>query len=314
MVDMNIICASDDKYAPYCGAMITSLLENNKNHSVTVYVLSSDMGELNRTKFEQLSSYYHQKINIVWVDSSEYSQLPLGNFSNITKEAYFRLSIPSLLKGVDKVLYLDCDMIVRHDLGELYETNLYNIAICGIQDCQSMIKNGPQRLGYDDSYSYFNSGMGLWNLDYMRSFDFEGKMKTFIQNESAKILYHDQDILNAVCYGRYKETSVRWNMLSCFLMQKPDISENRLADLNRWIENPGIIHYSAKYKPWNKECKHPYKAEFWKYVGLSPWADLKEERRFKGKDAMVVWAKLAAKRYLAMLGRKEYVYRELKLR
>lgn len=311
---MNIICACDDSYVPFCGAMLTSVFENNKKHDITVYVMSSNLGKENKNKFEKLASSYHQNIVFLLVDSELYEDLPIGNFVNITKETYYRLSIPSILKDINRVLYLDCDMIVRHDLEELYCVDLENVAVCAIQDSLSMTINGPSRLNYDNSYSYYNSGMGLWNLDFMRKTGFETKVGEFISKNMDKIIYHDQDILNSVCRGQYKETSVRWNMLSCFLMQKPDISRSRLADLNKWIEDPGIIHYSAKYKPWNTECEHPYKMEFWKYVKMSPWSDLQETKKFNGKDSFVVWAKRRGKRIMSLLGWKEYEYRKLILR
>ncbi len=284
-----VVCAADNKYAPYCGAMITSLFHNNNNNEVEVNIISSYFDEDNLKKFRLLELQFNQKINIVEIDKSYYTSLPIGKkFTNISVEAYFRLSATSLFKDYDKVLYLDCDMIVNEDLLPLWNIDINNYAFAGIEDSLSSINYNLKRLGYCNENSYYNSGMGLYNLKFLREFDFERKVNDMIKNHYDLIVYHDQDIINYVCHGFFKNVSIRWNLLDCFLMEKPDISLDRLDDFERWIQNPGIIHFSAKYKPWNTEGFHPYSDVFWKYVKMSPWSDLIPVPRFKGKQAVVV--------------------------
>lgn len=310
-----VVCSCDDNYAPYCGTMITSLFHNNSKNDIEVNILSEYISLKNQNKFEILANQYKQKINIVPVDKNKYAALPIGGkFVNISTEAYFRLNMPSAFTQYDKVLYLDCDMIVRHDLSELWNIDLTGYAIAAVKDCICMQHYNINRLGYEPKHAYYNSGMGVYNLAFLREFEFENKVEVFIKKHFNKIIYHDQDIINAICHGYIKDVSVRWNMLDVFLMKDSHIVAENKDDLEHWIENPGIIHYSAKYKPWNIEGFHQYKKEFWKYVKMSPWTDLKPSRKFKGKERFIITAKLFVKRLLAMMGNKKYSYRKLYLK
>ena len=164
------------------------------------------------------------------------------------------------------------------------------------------------------SDSYYNAGMTLFNVAFLRDFDFERKVNDFVCNKADIIKIYDQDILNYICHGYYKEVSVRWNMLDVFLMEAPYVISDKKDDLEKWIENPGIIHFSDKYKPWNIECYHQYASEFWEYVKISPWADIKPVRRFKGKKEFEAIMKIKCKRLLGFLGIKKYKLRKLTLK
>lgn len=311
--DVIVVCSCDDNYASYCGVMLTSLLHNNKDHHIVVNILSSNMSDGNREKFGALSMTYGQEILIKDIDDNLFQGLYVTP-GYITKESYFRLLIPSLFPQYEKVLYLDCDMIIRHDVSELWNTDLSGFAAAGVKDKCDMIDKNAKRLGYPVSDSYYNAGMTLFNVSFLRGFDFERKVNDFIRNKADIIRFYDQDILNYICHGYFKEVSVRWNMLDVFLMNAPYVISDNRDDLEKWIENPGIIHFSDKYKPWNIECYHQYSSEFWKYVKISPWTEIKPVRRFKGKQELKAILKIKCKRTLGFLGIKKYSLRKLILK
>ena len=278
-----IVCACNDKYAPYCGVMLTSVFHNNQRHKIEVYILSSDIGIKNREKFTHLAYTYKQTIEIKSINVQHFQHLPLGEkFTNISYETYFRLIMPSLLNNTKKVLYLDCDIIVRKDLSELWDTDMEGYAIAGIQDTTRMQKKCFPRLGYDAKEGYYNAGVGLYNLEFLRKFNFEKKVASFVQTYSEKIIYHDQDILNYVCHGLIREISPKWNLLESFMEKEPPVVSWQRNELLRWRNNPYIIHYASIRKPWHIECLHPYKHEFWRYVYISPWADLQPTYKYSG--------------------------------
>lgn len=267
---LNIVCAASNSYAAYCGIMLTSLFSNNTAHAIEVYVLSGDMSEENRTKFSQLATQFSQHITIIDIDKSQFSHLPIGErFSNISYEAYFRLLLPSLLPDCEKALYLDCDMIITTDVDELWNIDLHDMAMAAVADTPRMQQKSLARLGFAPTDTYFNSGMGLYNLKFLRDFHFEDKVRTFVDNHYDLIVYHDQDILNCVCHGMIREVAVEWNTVESVLEKHPQI-------------HPFIIHYASLRKPWYKECLHPLQHEFWRYAALSPWHDLKPVFKYHG--------------------------------
>ena len=71
-----------------------------------------------------------RQAKIEWFEMDHFlrgEQLTLA--SHITISTMDRLYIPELLPGLDKVIYLDIDLIVQGDIGELYDTNLSQTAI-----------------------------------------------------------------------------------------------------------------------------------------------------------------------------------------
>ena len=125
---MNILCATDDNYAPYCGVMLTSFLENHKAFHTEVYiVVKKRLKEEKRLK--RLEERYDVKVNIVKFPFSEItSSFPIGN-RHWTIEMYYRLFAPELLpKDIDRVLYLDCDIIVDGDVSKMYFSEIKDIS------------------------------------------------------------------------------------------------------------------------------------------------------------------------------------------
>lgn len=309
-----LACACDDAYSPYCGTMITSVFSNNREERIEVIVLTSDIGEDNKKKFDELALEYNQVINVVYVNPDMFKGFPLksGN-SNLTKEAYYRLLLPEILPDTKKILYLDCDLIVRAHLRELWETNIEGCAFACVKDRKDIIKERVKTLGYNQQGSYFNSGVTLMNLEFLRGFGFSEKAFAFISSKGHLMKYVDQCVINAVCHGYFKELPVKWNMIVPFFMKLPLIVEEQRKNLEQSLSNPYIIHYTTEYKPWFKECNHPYKSEYWKYQKLSPWHNHPIQHFHGFKRLSHHYAKSTIKYILGKLGDDRFVWRDLAL-
>lgn len=117
MERMVIVIACDDNYAPYCGILITSIFENNRDSELVINVLTDYISEDNKNKYIKLEDSYRQTINVIQIDKKQFAHLPLDNrAAHINICAYYRLIIPNLFPNEEKVLYLDVDMIVRKQL------------------------------------------------------------------------------------------------------------------------------------------------------------------------------------------------------
>lgn len=309
-----LACACNDAYSPYCGTMITSVFCNNREERIEVNVLTSDIGDDNKKKFEKLASEYHQIINIIYVNPNLFKDVPLrlGN-TCLTKEIYYRLLLPEILPKVPKVLYLDSDLIVRANLSELWETDVEGHAFACVKDRKDIIKERVKALGYNQRDSYFNSGVTLMNLEFLRDFNFSEKATSFISNKRHLLKFPDQCIINALCHGFFKELPVKWNMTVPYFMELPLVVEEQRDNLELYISNPYIIHFTTEYKPWFKECKHPYKSEYWKYQKLSPWHDHPIQEFHGFRKLSHHYAKTTIKYLLGKFGYKRYVWRKLSL-
>lgn len=169
-----------------------------------------------------------------------------------TEAASFRLLLPELLPEYDKILYIDCDVIVRQDVGKLYKETELGDKWLGVV-FEAPIEQQAERfraLGCDPN-RYFNSGFMLMNLAQMRRDHVSEQLL-----EACRVPYlefPDQDSLNQVCQGHVLPLSPLYNGIRTFFIQKykPDfIRQYSSEDLWGQVQHEATIHYTGG-KPWN---------------------------------------------------------------
>lgn len=182
------------------------------------------------------------------------------------------------------MLYLDGDMIVRHSLLPLWNTDITGCAVGVVCDYDSGMDryNNYNRLKYSPHLGYFNAGMLLVNLKYWREHQVVNEFAEDIRHHSEDIRFHDQDVLNFVFRERKKEVSVKYNLQSGFLLKHPycDYEKNE-QDIHEAIKDPVIVHFVLS-KPWyayNREPTHPFASTFFKYQNQTKWRGVRIDRR-----------------------------------
>lgn len=264
----NIICGIDDQYYKHCGAMLLSLFKYN-NDVFNVYILSLEISDHHKGLLRALVESYQNRIYFIDIKTEFIKSFPMKSTDYPSLATYLRLFIPQLLpQHVEKALYVDSDIIFNKDITDLYDTDLTNYALAGMEDAPNQ---HPLRLGYASSDLYFNAGFILLNVKYLRDMDFTNKALDYIHNNSQKVVLHDQDVLNALLHGQVLFISIKWNMLDCFYRIPPFIAERYKDDLPLYIESPFVIHFSGPLKPWHQGCPHPLKKEYFKYSTSIPW-------------------------------------------
>ena len=200
------------------------------------------------------------KDKMAWLDEVRLSleYIPLkGRLQGIyidpryTEAASLRLLLPELLPNLDRVLYLDCDIIVRQDLARLWnETDLGGNYLGAVYE--AAIEGQAERfraLGCDPA-KYFNSGFLLMNLAQMRKEKVSERLL-----EACRVPYlefPDQDALNQVCQGRVLPLSPLYNSIRTFFIPKykPDFIRQYNEELWHRIQREATIHYTGG-KPWD---------------------------------------------------------------
>lgn len=260
---MNIALCTDDNYANHCAICITSILENNKDEDCHVYVLTGGLTAENNQKFSYLADFYHQKVDVMVMDVSVFSHLQSTN--HLSQSMYYRFLLPQVVDG-DNVLYLDCDIIVRYPLKDLFNIDLTNMA-CGVVEdqCGDDIRlHNPINM----FSRYFNSGVLFMNLDYWRKNNVAQDLVDFIANFKGQLMCPDQDALNAVLEGKVKFLDYKYNYQQGFYGDLTWLRADKWPAIKEARKNPVVVHYTAGEKPWHKDCKHPLKAEYDNYMHL----------------------------------------------
>lgn len=257
------ICTDENFVIPAL-VCITSIFENNKNHPCEVTVLTDGISDESTAKFNTLASFYNQKIVIIHISPTRFDNMVTRG--RYPASMYFRFLLPELLPHASKVLYLDCDTMVRGDLNELFNTDLIEYA-CGVvldQQCDDIQIINRLHL----TTPYFNSGVMLMNLDEWRRKDYTNRLLAFIENNPEKCEYPDQDALNCVIGEHVRLLNPSYNLQEMWLtmMDYARFHFSRHEELELSKQNPHIIHFCVGDKPWYNECRNPYHEEYLSYA------------------------------------------------
>lgn len=286
---MNILCATDDNYVPYCGIMLTSLFENNKNQNIVVYLMTAGLNKKNIADFDKLARLYHQAIRIILVDNEKLKKCPIRIGDHVSIVTYYRLLAPILLpKDVGKVLYLDCDMVINKSLLDLYEVNIEDYALGAVLDDDFQGQDKYYRLQYDSQKMYFNAGMLLLNLEYWRKNSVMERCFEYIYNNPNRLKLHDQDTLNVVLQNEKLLLPITYNFQTGFFHVQCNFSDEFLMQIYKIVkEVPIILHYTGGSKVWHIGSKHPYIEYYLYYRSISLWKDFPLIGRKTLKDKLL---------------------------
>ncbi len=279
MSTMNILACASDNYAMQCGVLFLSICKNNQKTPIRFYIMTDNVfQDINKVHLEDIIYRYNSDNNLqfIAVDDSL-----VADFQNITSKFYpkqvmYRLLAADLLPNdIDKVLYLDCDIIVRHSLRDLWKTDLLHSSVACVPDALSGLVGIFNRLGYPQKYGYFNSGVLLINLQYWREHKISQQFIDFAKTTHVDITLPDQDILNSVLHKSKTFIPLTFNFQSGFLYKleymKFDYYGNK-DEIELACSDPVILHLAGE-RPWYKGSTHPYKDEFYKLKELTPWKD-----------------------------------------
>lgn len=272
---INILCSTDDQYVPWCGIMLTSLFENNEGLIDRVFILTAGLNPKNVDAISRLSEKYCVPITIVTIREDLLGDFHVRNDGcPITVATWYRILAPIVLpKEIDKVLYLDCDIIINRPLIDLWKEDLEDFAIGAIPDESSYQKEYYDRLGFPKEAIYVNAGVLLINLKYWREHDVVNRCLDCIRTSANQLIFYDQDTLNKVLFQEKKLLDVTWNLQNGFLWswQFHNYDATLKTAIRKCCYSPHIIHFSGPAKPWAKCCYHPYTPYFLHYRKLSEW-------------------------------------------
>lgn len=274
---IHILCATDDAYVPYYGIMLTSLFENNRNECFSVHILTSGLREDSITLLKKVTARYQHTISFVSINASDFSDCPIRPGDHVTMATYYRLMAASVLpEAIDKILWLDGDLIVNGSITSLWETDLTHFAVAAVTDESFVKPEIYQRLQLNPEVPYTSAGVLLINLDYWRKHDVTNRFMECIRQQQDRLLFHDQDTLNIVLQHEKIVLPLTWNYQTGFFTSWsfPVFPVPFQQEILHTADNPRIIHYSGPSKPWFKNNIHPYRSFYDNYKALSPWMNL----------------------------------------
>ena len=251
---MNLLVTLDSGYIKVLSVMLKSVLMSNENTDFTVYMLNSSLTE---SDFDSVRNYLRtNRMKLVDLKAPQdfFKGAPVS--SRYPKEMYYRIFAARFLpESVDRVLYLDPDLIVRKSLAPLYNMDLGdNYFAAATHVGKIMTEINAIRLEMEDEAPYINSGVMLMNIKLLRQEQNFKAVYDYIAEKKKLLFLPDQDVISAVYGSRIaKIDSYIYNMNDRLLISPKSLKKGITAD---WVaENSAVIHYLGRNKPWKDSYK-----------------------------------------------------------
>lgn len=281
----HIVYGSDDKFAEILGVSLVSLYENSKDmNEICVYILDSGISLENKKKLDSIPKKYGRK-SLEYIVAKNISkelnidvEMDRGSLSQ-----YARLFVSSLLpQELERVLYLDCDIIINKSIKNLWTIDMRGKTIAALMDAFSKYYRSNIELQPNDIM--FNSGVMLIDLNRWKEQKVEKRLMEFIIKHNGKIQQGDQGALNSIlskdtyCFEpRFNSVTIFYDFTYEEMMtyRKPPEFYSK-DEIKLAVDEPVIIHFTTSFlsrRPWIEGCEHKYLDKWLKYKNLSPWKD-----------------------------------------
>ena len=250
---INILVTLDENYIPYLNVMLSTLIRSNPGCVFHVYLLHSSISKQALKATEKMLFKAGGCLIPIKADYLALDEAPTT--SRYPQEIYYRIFAARYLpETLDRVLYLDPDLVLNGSILPLYQTSMeeyYYAAASHIDGLGLLHKFNELRLDMDDNSPYINSGVLLMNLSLLRKEQDYADVFHFIEKRKSHLVFPDQDIISSL-YGSkiYTLDPFRYNMTE-WLYRVHSPFEKSL-DLN-WVRKHSIIiHYCGRNKPWKE--------------------------------------------------------------
>ena len=268
-----IVLAANDDYAPMLGVTIQSVLANaNITDLYHFYIFHTNISKMHQMKLLHVQTEHAQ---IEFMNLAEKMKGIRRETSNhLSIETVYRLFIPELLGQYEKIIYIDCDLVVNADIVELFKLDIGNCVFGAAPDVYTKeAKQHFEEVLDVPCESGFNAGVLIINTAKFCQEKVKEQCFALLQNDwkrpERKFIYMDQDVLNIVCKGKVKmlpmEWDFQWGCIKGFDIEPWGVyAEEYLKAQN----NIKIMHFSGGEKPWEYP-EFNGSEYFWKYARQS---------------------------------------------
>jgi lipopolysaccharide biosynthesis glycosyltransferase len=268
--------ATDAAYALPLAVTLRSALANlEPAQELVAYVIDAGLPPEAR---ELIIGSTDRRCTLHWIPAAGAAFEGLPSWGRMSATTYNRLLLGKLLPAaVERVLWLDCDLLILGNLAELWSMPLNGATTGAVRDpfipClgSRFGLRGVDTRGRARRCPYFNAGVMLIDLVRWRSVDVAGQAIDFLRRYRDRVFYQDQAALNAVLTTRWTELGQRWNWMPNGPRQTGD-----------GLRAAGIVHFSGSLKPWRMRGSSPLHRRYMEYVDLTAWSGFRPPRSMTG--------------------------------
>ncbi|MBR4085137.1 MAG: glycosyltransferase family 8 protein [Lachnospiraceae bacterium] len=303
---MNVVYHSSDLFSPVLGVSLASVFENNTSmEEINVYIFDTAISDINKNKLYELAAKYSRSLHFIQMpDINKTQRLGLkdvgkaGWFFN----SYMKLFLDELLpENVERVLYLDSDVLVTSDLTELWNMDMNGGCAAGVIDCLG--EAYYKVLGLNDGAMYCNSGIILVDLINWKKQRIGQRVREYCAENGGYVFFMEQTAFNAALQEEIIILHPKYNVYSMMQILSYDelVKLRKLEryytkeDIQEAVKKPVMIHLTNSFlltnRAWHENSNHPEKELYEKYKEKTPWKEepgFKDTRNVKDKIIQVI--------------------------
>lgn len=245
---LDIAFSVNNRYAQYLGATILSILAHHPKEEVRVHILYKEIAQSILQDLDNLAQQTpNLELHFHLLEDQQFSAIPIRT-EQFPIESFSRFLLPELLADLDRILYLDVDILVHGNLMELFQTDLEGYALGAIveADIFKYYQWYLDSLGFAATDAYFSSGVLLMDLNKMRQDGATNQLVTMAIDKARDYKFPDQDILNLYYKGNFKQLSPAYNYTDV-RKQNKELTTDEIV----------IEHFNGDIKAWHAITKIP---------------------------------------------------------
>ena len=257
---MHIAFAIDENFVQPLCATLSSFFRHHSGGPVTIHLLADRLPDAAHRRLEQFVRDRGAAYRAHAPAAAQFGDLPLA-MTHVSQATFFRLLLPDLLPAVDRILYLDVDLLIRRSLEPLYTIDLHGHPVAAVSDVRPA--DHAARLGVDAALGYLNAGVLVMDLPAIRRERMTDRALAYLRDNRAspkRCLLADQDGINVALEGRWLRLPDTWNFFLSHCAEHPrNLAPHLLQQL---LDGPAIVHYCGHKKPWMRLYALPFQQEY----------------------------------------------------
>ena len=245
-----------------------SLVQHNTVLPFRVHVMVPP-GFHSRAKLDEAAGEHARDLIFYVLDDAFLKDLKQRD--DLTVATYYRLLLGEVLPPeLERVLYLDCDMMVRGDLAELWRMTLGSALVGAVPDPGFAANH---ILGLPPGASYFNAGLLLIDLVRWRAERVGAAALAFAADHPDRLTYNDQCALNWILRDNWLALDPKWNLQTGVLSRTINGWPKYFRPPPPVAETSRIVHFNSPGRPWLYVDDHPFKPDYLAYKARTAWRE-----------------------------------------
>lgn len=277
MSTVDVALATDANYLPWCATAIRSILDCAAGEPHRIHLLTPDgVGDDDVGSLTAMVESAGGALRHIGYRESDLEAYPSKGDHQGGRVSWSRLLLPHVLSDVDRVVYLDADVLVRAPLRPLIDVDLSGAPVAAVsnviaRDMQAHVRS----LGIDPLGGYFNAGVLVMDLAEWRRRSLTEACERHARANPDGRPWFDQDALNVVCRDDWHRLHPRWNAMNSLWSWGDLAAVTYPADQpDEARDAPAILHFEGGgfAKPWIHLSPHPHAETYRAVTRRTAWA------------------------------------------